>query len=196
MSSYDPMNPAYQAARYGGVYIPAPTRFRIVEPQAVTPDSDDLTDLIGVHPAWMPQRKTSMADSSDLAMMMLQEKADLGKITVGSLVYQIIQREQIKETNLTRIAYQETAIDGQILRLERAWMPGQLALDNRMKAGLEAELLRLEKQKLTEETDCWRDIARLKEKLLEALALYRDSARRERMVAGGMPIPAPTAERG
>jgi len=36
-------------------------------------------------------------------MMMLQEKADLGKMTVGSLVYQIIQREQIKETNLLHI---------------------------------------------------------------------------------------------
>ena len=196
MSSYYPTTPAYAAVRYGGRYTPAPTVLQVVEPTIVARAGDNLTELIGVHPSWLPRREQGVAPQSDLAMMMLQEKADLGKITVGSLVYQIIQREQMKETNLLRIAYQEVAIDGEILHLEGAWAPDKIPMDNRTKAGLEAELIRMQQQKRAEEVECWRDISRLKEKLLESLGLYRDSARRERMVASSLPAAGTTWERG
>jgi hypothetical protein len=195
MSGYYPITPAYMAARYGGRYTPAPM-LMVPETPPAARNGDDLTDLIGIDPAWIPRRDKAVVPAADLATMMLQEKADLGKMTVGSLVYQIIQRERIKDANLTHIGYQEAAIGGRLLRLERAWMPGQLPLDNKMKMGLEAELLRLDQLKLAEEIECWRDISRLKEKLLESLALYRDSARRERMVASGLPLSVPVPERG
>jgi hypothetical protein len=120
---------------------------------------------------------------------MLGEKADLAKMTVGAIVYEIIQRQQLKEENLTRILYQEVAVDSRIVQFESAWAPYSVPPDSRMKASLDAELIRLEQQKRAEEVECWRDISRLKERLMETLGMYRDSARRERMVTAGM-VPA------
>jgi len=88
---------------------------------------NDLVDLIGVHTGWLPREQRS----DDPAQAMLVEKADLAKMTVGSLLYQIIQRERMKDENLRRIAYQEVAIDGEILRLEDSW-----TADNGMMGGL------------------------------------------------------------
>jgi hypothetical protein len=181
----------YSCASYS---VPAVPRLCLAEPAPTRPSGDDLVDLIGVDKAWTPQRYTTPTITDDPAMAMLREKADLGKMTVGSLVYQMIQRERFKDENLLRIRYQEVEIDGHMMRIDDMWWPYPAPSGDRMKAGLEAELIRLEQQKRLEEIECWRDIARLKERLLEALGLYGDAARRERMV--GTTLPAGTTVAG
>jgi len=146
----------------------------------------DLYDLIGVHEDWLPARRNRDARPDDPAQWILGEKSDLGRMTVGSIVYQIVQREGIKQDNLTRILYQEAAIDSQILRLQDTWFEGVPPPGDRMTSGLEMELIRLEQQKRAEEVECWRDISRLKEKLMERLGEYRDAARRYQMVGVGL----------
>ncbi len=146
----------------------------------------DLYDLIGVHEDWLPERRTYDSKPDDLAQWILGEKSDLGRMTVGSIVYQIVQRERMKDGNLTRILYQEAAIDSQILRLKDTWFLGVQPPGDRMTPSLEMELIRLESEKRAEEIECWRDISRLKDKLTEHLGEYRDAARKYRMVSTGL----------
>jgi hypothetical protein len=181
MSDYYHTQPAYQALRYSGRYVPATPSYRAAEPARPAND-DSLADLIGVHESWRPRRDGYRHD--DAATAMLAEKADLAKMTVGSLVYQMIQRERLKDDNLLRLVYQEIEIDGRLLRLKDSWAPHAMLPDNSALLGLEAELARIDREKGAEEVACWRDVARLKDKLLESLGTYGDTSRRERMVAG------------
>lgn len=144
----------------------------------------DLCDLIGVGYDWRP-REDRPTIEKDPARAILGEKTDLGRMSVGSLVYQIEQRERIRDENLTRILYQEVEIDSQIMRL-MATHPDYLTGIDRLQSGLATELTRLEQQKRMEEVECWRDVARLKERLVEALGMYRDTARRYEMVHKGL----------
>ena len=158
----------------------------------VTPPADikcknDLTDLIGIHDAWLPERRwDSMA--KDPAKMILGEKSDLAKLTVGAFVYQIIQRERIKEDNLLRILHQEIAIDSKILELEAAWPECMLPQEDMTKMKLQMELIKIDKEKREEEVDCWKDITRLKETLLEHFGNYRNAARKVELIQTGLAI--------
>lgn len=169
------------SASYGVTVIPP----RYVARYESRPKPEgDLCELIGIDEKWLP--KVDPKRSGDPAQAILGEKADLGRMTVGTIAYQIVQRERIKDENLRRILYQEAAIDGQIMRLQSIW-PDYLGNEGeRMKSGLEMELMRLEQQKRAEEVDCWRDISRLKDKLLDRLIEYRDAARRHEMVGSGL----------
>lgn len=169
------------SASYGVTVIPP--RYAARYESRPKPEGD-LCELIGIDEKWLP--KVDPKRSGDPAQAILGEKADLGKMGVGVLVYQIRQRERIKAENLTRILYQEVAIDSQIMRLQSAWPDDPTSDNGRLKSGLEMELLRLEGQKRAEEVDCWRDIARLKDKLLDRLIEYRDAARRYEMVGTGL----------
>ncbi len=171
----------HPSASYG--LAPVPSRYVARQRSKRTLD-DDLCKLIGMDKKWLP--KVDHKRSGDPAQAILGEKADLGRMTVGTIAYQIVQREQIKEENLKRILYQEAAIDGQIMRLQGVWPDYLGTQGDRIKSGLETELMRLEQQKRAEEVDCWRDIARLKDKLLDRLIEYRDAARRHEMVGSGL----------
>lgn len=145
---------------------------------------DDLCSILGIEEGWQTERHPFRSD--DPAQLVLGEKAELGKMGVGVLVYQIRQRERIKDENLRRILYQEVAVGGQIERLKGMWPDDPTSGNGRLKAGLEMELMRLEGQKRAEEVDCWRDISRLKDRLLDRLIEYRDAARRHEMVGSGL----------
>jgi hypothetical protein len=156
-----------------------------VTPLAIPKYKNDLTDLIGIHDTWLPEHRWESMDK-DPARMILGEKADLAKLSVGAIVYQIVQREKIKDQNLLRILYQEIAIDSKILRLESAWSEDLPPQDSRFLSGLESELIRLEGEKRKEETDCWKDISRLKESLMEQLGNYRNAERKVQLIKTGL----------
>jgi hypothetical protein len=172
--------------------LPAQSNQVIPLEYQVTPLADlkyknDLTDLIGIHDAWLPERRwDSMAQ--DPAKMILGEKSDLAKLTVGAFVYQMIQRERIKEENLLRILYQEIAIDSQIMQLDAAWPKGMLPQDDMTKMKLQMELIKIDKEKREVQVDCWKDITRLKETLLEHFGNYRNAARKVELIQTGLPI--------
>lgn len=185
MAHYYPLYTGPQASSPGASYGPVNVLWRyVVQPVSRREPDDDLCKLIGIDDKWLPKKDHQR--SGDPAEAILGEKADLGKMTVGTITYQIVQRERIKDDNLKRILYQEVAVDSQIFRLQGVWPDDPTWENSRLKSGLEMELLRLEQQKRAEEVECWRDISRLKDKLLDRLIEYRDAARRFEMVGSGL----------
>lgn len=185
MTTYYPIQTTVGLSAIGSTALENIAAEDITWPAAKPSRQPDLCDLIGVGPNWRP-REDRPTIEKDPARAILGEKTDLGRMSVGSLVYQIQQRERIRDENLTRILYQEVEIESQLMRLSAmhpAYLNGSV---ERLQTGLSTELPRLEQQKRMEETECWRDVARLKEKLVEALSLYRDTARRYEMVHKGL----------
>jgi hypothetical protein len=178
--------------------LPAPSNSVIpleyqVAPLTSIKYKNDLTTLIGIDDAWLPERQFGTMEE-DPARMILGEKADVAKLTVGALVYQIIQRERIKNENLLRILNQELALDNKILELEAAWPQCLPPQDDMTRMKLEMELIKIDKEKRAEEVDCWKDITRLKETLLEHFGNYRSAARKMELIQAGLPSESTTPE--
>lgn len=184
MTTYYPIQTTGGLSAIGSTALENITVKEIIRP-ATPSKQPDLCDLIGVGSSWRPYENRPTIEQ-DPARAILGEKTDLGRMSVGSLVYQIIERQQIKEENLARILNQEVEIDSQLMRLSATdpdYVGGSI---DRMQSGLSSELTRLEQQKRMEEVECWRDVSRLKEQLVEALSMYRDVARRYEMVHKGL----------
>ena len=186
MTTYYPIQTTVGLSAIGSTALENIAAEDITWPAVKPSKQPDLCDLIGVGYSWRP-REIRPAIEQDPARAILGEKTDLGRIGVGALVYQINQRERIKDENLTRILYQEVAIDSELMRLARVhpdYLGGSI---DRQQSSLSSELTRLEQQRRMEVVECWRDVSKLKERLVEALSLYRDSARRYEMVHKGLP---------
>jgi hypothetical protein len=186
MTTYYPIQTTVGLSAIGSTALESITAGEIIRPETPV-KQPDLCDVIGVGHSWRPYENRPTIEQ-DPARAILGEKTDLGRMSVGALVYQIEQRERIKEENLARILYQEVEIGSQLLRLS-AMHPEYLngGVEN-LQSKLSTELPRLEQQKRAEEIECWRDLTRLKEKLVEALAMYRDVARRYEMVHEGLTV--------
>lgn len=185
MTTYYPIQTTVRLSAIGSAALENIAAEDIAWPAVKPSKQPDLCDLIGVGYTWRPREDRPTVEQ-DPARAILGEKADLGRMSVGALVYQITERQRIKDENLTRILYQEVEIDSQLMRLS-ATHPNYLGGSiDRQQSSLSSELTRLEQQRRMEETECWRDVARLKERLVEALSLYRDTARRYEMVHKGL----------
>lgn len=181
---YATHNPPIYTRYEPQVFSPKYFYNNITPPTAKPKVTSELSDLVGIDDNWLPERQVQTTD--DPAEGILGEKSDLAKMTVGSLVYQIVHREQIKQDNLTSILYQEVDIDGQIMRLQDMSPDYIGSAGDKLKASFEMELLRLQQQKRAEEIECWRDISRIKQNLMEQLGGYREAARRVEMISAGL----------
>ncbi len=179
MTPKDPFTYRYGIRPSAKYIVPAPQAEQHATKQSTPNPSSDLSDLIGVEDSWTLEKVCGSFSKDDPGEAILGEKSSLARMAVGAIVYAITQRQEIKKENLNRILYQEVDIGNQIKQRINGWP------DYAPPGGdpLESQLHRLEDQRRSEEVDAWRDIARLKDRLLVALTDYRSAARTHEMIS-------------
>ena len=103
--------------------------------------------------------------------------------TAEEILELIQERVQLKYENIRRMDYDSCRIGTRLLQME-PWPLGSNPNIDRMRSGLEQELLAFEKEKRMEEVACWRDVCRTCSELREAVRELFDEDQRQRLVGG------------
>jgi len=98
-------------------------------------------------------------------------------MAVNSLHGLAYERFRIRERNLAQIDYDICHAVTLIHELQA----GAQGEAERQKQTLDMALFGLEKEKRMEDVSCWRDVSRVQEEFVTALADYAGAARRERL---------------
>lgn len=94
----------------------------------------------------------------------------------------IQERVQIKYDNLRKITYDSSKTKGMLFQLYR-WQIGGNPNVDRLRMGIEKELIGLEREKRMEEVNCWRDVTRLRTEMRELLGETAQEKRRDSLLS-------------
>jgi len=106
--------------------------------------------------------------SGDPLDLFLGRKREFLVKSVEEILSLIDDREKLKYENLRRIDYDTCKVRTGILQIS-SWEVGADPQLEKVRMGLEGEVLGLEREKRAEEVACWRDTTRLKEGLREVV---------------------------
>jgi len=115
--------------------------------------------------------------SSDPIDSFFAAKRAFAARSVEDILGLIYERESILYDNLHKIDYETSGVKGRLFEINN-WQWGMNPQMERVRFQFEHELRALEGDKRKEEVECWRDIARLRTELREAMREFSQEQRK------------------
>ena len=130
---------------------------------------DAITDCLAVKPSQDP-----------LDSFFSAKRVFLGK-SVEDILGSIYERVTLKYENLDQLKYQSTRLGSRLLQLNSCnW--GMNPQIERVRIGLEHEILATDTEKRNEEVECWKNVTRLKTELRETLREFSQEKQKSALI--------------
>ena len=104
--------------------------------------------------------------------------------SIEGVVGLIYERQHLKYENFRKIDYDSCRAKTLLFQIDQ-WRLGLHQNVDRLRMGLEKELIGLERERRMEEVACWRDIVRLKTDLRELTGEFAQEKRRDSLLSDG-----------
>ena len=137
---------------------------------------DALTDSLTTQPGQDP-----------LDNFLTAKRTFVGK-TVEDILGSLYERVSLKYDNLQQLDYQSSQLKTRLMALEQ-WRWGLNPQMERVRIGIEHEILDTDAEKRREEVECWRDVTRLKTELRESLREFSQEKQKNALITGDTSSP-------
>lgn len=108
--------------------------------------------------------------------------------TVEDILGSLYERVSLKYDNLQQLDYQSSQLKTRLMALEQ-WRWGLNPQMERVRIGIEHEILDTDAEKRREEVECWRDVTRLKTELRESLREFSQEKQKNALITGDTSSP-------
>jgi hypothetical protein len=130
---------------------------------------------------------STQASQDPLDNFLTAKRTFVGK-TVEDILGSLYERVSLKYENLQQLDYQACQLKTRLMALEQ-WRWGLNPQMERVRIGIEHEILDTDSEKRREEVECWRDVTRLKTELRESLREFSQEKQKNALITGDTASP-------